>query len=544
MSHNFKDLKRLEQVISTMLSYEFGFWLSKMHLVKKRKDGFPIPSTEPIVIRKIMEELGGTFVKLGQLLSLRPDLIPPKYSEEFSNLQDNVKPFPRAQAIELIEESLGIKTKEVFTEIPKIPIASASIGQVYKAKLHNGTYVALKVQRPNIRDTIESDLEILAFFAKELKKHMNNKIMDPQVVVEELKNYTLKELNYLNELQNLEKFNATLPQGLIRVPRVYRDFSSDKVLVMEFLEGVKLKDYMKKKLSPKERTELADLLANSYFQQMFVTGFIHADPHPGNIIVLDEKKYPNQKIGLIDFGIVGKVDDSIKNGMLKMFLSLINKDLEGLVDSMVDLHLLKEKNNALMNDVRDVLGPYYNVSFDKIDLPKLFMQSLNFARRYNVEIPRDYVLVGKALVTIQSVCININPKFNLVESSKDFVTGMMLKKYSPKFILGKGIDKTKDVFSELMNFPKVVKNHFENEEQQKLYLKKISENIDGLEKEIDVVSERFFIMMSGIAFFVAAFFFKDQAPLIDGGLSIFSIVFVLLGIGFFFSAIFKKRHKN
>jgi len=541
LKRDFNDLKRFNQVVSTLLDYEFEFFLYKIKILSKSKKEI-MPGTEPEVIRKILEDLGGTFVKLGQLLSIRPDLIPIRYSQEFSKLQDSVKPFLLTDAKKLIEKESDKKISAIFKNFPKSTIASASIGQVYKANLKNGKSVAIKLQRPKIRKIMEEDLDILEFFAHQMKKHLGMKIIDPEMIVKELRDYTEDELDYRIEVRRLEKFHLLFKGSEIRAPFVYKELCSEKLIVMEYLKGRKLQDIINSNAKTDERKRISDILINAYFKQIFVDGIFHADPHPGNIIILD-KKY-EEKIGLIDFGIVGEISQEMKDNLLKMFLAMLNKDVGSMIDAMTNLHLVDTNNNEMRRDMSDLLAPYYNASLKEVNFPKLFIQSLKVARKHNLSVPKDYVLLGKALMTIESVCANLYPEFNLAESAKPFVTHLMIEKYSPERLIRAGATKTLTAVKYFHRIPKMVSQYFESETRQDEYLKKISENINIVDKRIDEISERFFLLAGGVVMIAVSFYFQTQPPY-SGGFSIPSLISLLLGIAFFVSMFgLKKKLRN
>ncbi|MCF7872533.1 hypothetical protein K9L97_05875 [Candidatus Woesearchaeota archaeon] len=537
--HKLRDIKRFNKVVETLINYEFGLWLHKIGLLKKSKNGFPFPSTEPEILRSVFEDLGGTFVKLGQFLSLRPDLIPRRYCDEFSKLQDSVKPFPKVEAVKIIENHLDLSFKKVFSEFSSKPIASASIGEVFKAKLHNGKYVAVKVKRPGIDDIVGSDLDILKFFAVKFRSYFKLGIVDPVEIVEELDSYTRLELNFLNELTNLEKFSSLNDNACVFVPRPYREFSSSDVLVMDFLDGVPLEVFLNSNPSFKLREKVSSILLESFLHQVFLIGFFHADPHPGNIFIKKHKDYVH--VNLLDFGIVGEVDASLRKGLLSLFLALMSKDLDGIADSLYDLHLVDRESPGLKRQIKDLLGPYYNVSFDKIDLPRLFMKSLDIARYYGVKVPKDYVLLGKALATLQGVCVRVNPKFNIVGASQSFVDEYIASKFFPKNILKEGVSKSKSYVSSIVKLPSFVRKYVESQSSQANALNNLDVTFHNLEKDIDLWGEKILLFILGVFLIIAGliFYFNSSFnsvwPLV--------IILELVGVAFFIVAALIKSSK-
>jgi len=523
-SKGFNEAKRFEQVLKTLMKYELGFLLKK-GLKKNRSQDI----NEPVVLRKIIEELGGTFVKLGQFLSLRPDLIPQKYCDEFAKLQDDVKPFSFEKAKKIVEDSTERSIKGLFSSFSKKVLASASIGQVYHAKLKNGPEVAIKVRRPGIEELMEVDLDILTMIAKQVKKYMNYEITDPEGIIEELRSYTMHELNYMHETMKISRFYKSFKDTSVKIPRPFKELCSEKVIVMEFIEGMKLSNYLKKKAPIKKRKEIADEIINAFFKQVFIDGIFHADPHPGNILVLNRKKYPTQAVAFLDFGITGEITEEIKHALIDLFIALIDRDIEKIITAMSELHLVDANSPELRRDMRDMLGPYYGVSLNKIDVPKLFIQSMKVAKKNNIKIPTDYVLLGKAMITLESVCSVIYPEFNFVESAKPFIAGMALNNFSPRKFASKSYHKILDLKETIEEIPKVAKQYVEMSEQQDKYMKELSEHVGVLDSQIKRMMDR--MVMIGCAFILmlGGYFLRDYPPII-GGFPIVSTIFIAVGL--------------
>ncbi len=528
----YREAQRFRQLVATLAKHELNYILhnAKTKKIFRQKSK---AETEPATIRKILEDMGGTFVKLGQLLSLRPDLIPFNYSRELSKLQDNVKPFPYNEAKKIIERELGKKIVDVFSEFQKKPIASASIGQVYKAKLVTGEKVAVKVQRPGIQKIVSTDIDIMAFFAKQINHYLKPKIFNAEEIIQEFKEYTEAELNYLYEQENLEKFYENFKGTTIKIPRPHPLLTTKKVLVMEYIEGDKLSD---KKSSLEKNKEITEELVNAFFKQVFIDGFLHADPHPGNILVL--KKPYRQSIALLDFGIATKIDHESKHAMKKLFVALIEKDIEQIISAMIELHLTQEDNHEIRRDMRELLSPYYAVSLKQINVPRLFIQSIKVARKHEGKVPREYVLIGKSLVTLESVCRNINPDFNFVETSKPFIERIALQEYALETIKERTAKKAAE-FKELAEtFPAKVNKYFQERKEHDIYVKKISSEITLIEKQIYGFTRGFMILGIATVLIITGFLAIDYPPLVMG-ISIFSVIAFLLAFSALITAIRK-----
>jgi ubiquinone biosynthesis protein len=302
----FIGIKRFEEILGVISRHGFDFMLEIAGL-KKRRLFTKKHESRPVEVRIILEELGGCFVKLGQFLSLRPDLIPKEYSEELAKLQDSVASFSYSEAKAVVEHELGESLKHLFKEFSHEPVASASIGQVYKATLLSGKIVAVKVMRPGVKAQVLADLEILEYLARLLKQHVKPGVFDPEEIFAEFKRYTESELDYLKEAKSIKSAHESIRHQGISVPRVYSELTTKSVLVMEFLDGVPLSRIIRSPGDYKriDKRLVCRRLANSFLSQVFIEGFFHADPHPGNILV------SGKGLGLLDFGIVGWVDDAL-----------------------------------------------------------------------------------------------------------------------------------------------------------------------------------------------------------------------------------------
>src|SRR4030042_1054576 len=410
----FRGIKRFEQVLHVLTKYELDYFLERAGLKRKGLFGKK-KSARPVELRMIFEELGGSFIKLGQLLSLRPDLIPREYLYELSKLQDDVEPFSYEEVEHVIKAELKKPVKKLFRSFEKKPVASASIGQVHVAKLKSGKKVAVKVMRPGIKTLVETDLEILDYFARLFKHHVKQSIVDPEEIFAEFKRYTENELDYLKEAHNIKHFYDNFRKDRkIRIPRVYGSLTTHRVLTMEFIEGVELKKIIMQPARHKRANtkEISRLLVESVMKQIFIDGFFHADPHPANILVR------KNTIGFIDFGIVGRLDEELKEKLGFLFISLIQRNVDGVVSSLISLNMVESDVDAaaLKRDIRDAIGAYYDTTIDRVDVAELFFRSISVARKHNIKLPSDLVLLGKALITLQGVGIMLNPGFNLIHA--------------------------------------------------------------------------------------------------------------------------------
>ncbi|MFH1072850.1 MAG: AarF/UbiB family protein, partial [Nanoarchaeota archaeon] len=378
-----------------------------------------------------------------------------EYCQEFSKLQEQAKPFPDHEAKKILQQELK-HTAQLITL--KKMIASASIGQVYAADL-KGEKVAIKIMRPGIEKTIQEDLDLLFYFVKLLALRFRPEVVDPMEIYEQFRLYTEHELDYILEARNIDTFYHNFLKTEIKIPHVYWHFTTRRVLTMEYISGKKLTS---RNLRRQEKRIIAEKLANCMFKQIFMDGVFHADPHPGNVIVL-----PGNNIALIDFGIVGTINTKMKQELTRLFVSLVTKNLDGVVDAFVNLNLVEYTSNReeLKTDIIRVLGKYYDRGLKDVNMSELIINSFNTAKKHGIKLPKDFTLLGKALITLEAVGKGLNPEFNIVVESEPFVKHILHEQYSPKTIATKALNAAPALMSYLAEMPQKT-NYFLSEFHQ------------------------------------------------------------------------------
>lgn len=481
----FRDMKRVEEIIRILLKYEMGYFL---HIIHFHKNNQQKREMQPETLRKMLQELGGGFVKLGQLLSIRPDLIPHKYCEELSKLQDEVSPFNANEVKKIIETELKKPINKIFSKIDYNAIAAASIGQVHKARLRNGKYVAIKVQRPGIKEVMETDIEILEYLAELVDKNFKQKLINPIKIIDEFKLYTEHELDYLKEAMNIENFYHKNIEGELKIPLVYKELSTQKVLVMEFIEGKEVKFYKNKPLKTKKI--IFQKIINAVFKSIFIDGIFHADPHPGNIIVMK-----NYQIAFIDFGIVGYIDDVTRDNFSELFISLITKDLDGIANSMIRLGMVTRSVNEeiLKQDLRSTLGAYYDTGIDKINVTQLFSEIMAIATKDKIGFPASFALLAKSVITLEGFALDFEPKFNVVTTSGPFIQRLIRQRTRPDEIVKRVYRNTKKIRDFVVDLPDASRQFANKLEETEDTLSDIDKNIATVSKEVIFVFNRILI---------------------------------------------------
>jgi ubiquinone biosynthesis protein len=358
--------------------------------------------------RAALEELGPAFVKFGQLLSLRADLLPPEVTGELGRLQDRMAPFPAAEARAAVEAELGGPLERFFGAFDPEPLAAGSIAQVHGATLPDGTAVAVKVQRPAIRAMIEGDLGVLATRAALLEAALPEaRIHQPRALVEEVSRTILKELDFRAEARAMERFGGHFAGSTqVRIPRVVRELSGPRVLVAERFEGRRITDVAG--VPPEERARLARAVNDCYLTQLFEHGIFHADPHPGNLVVLADGR-----LGLLDFGIVGRLSAAHRRALADLFLGVIRRDADRLLDVYLRLGIVGEgvRREALRSDLEELIEEYAGLPLRDVSAGEMLEHLVRLARAHRIRFPTSFFLLAKTVVLVESVTRALDPDY-------------------------------------------------------------------------------------------------------------------------------------
>jgi ubiquinone biosynthesis protein len=385
-------------------------------------------------LRELLDELGPTFVKFGQLLSTRPDVVPPDIITELRGLQDDVRPFPFEQAERVIEEDLGNSIDRLFLDFDPVPVAAASIGQVHRATLPNGKVVAVKIQRPGAPRQIEADLVLLYQAAKLVKERVRAlDFIDAHALVDEFAKQIRQELDYRLEGRNAQTFHRNFAgDPHVRVPKVYWMYTRARVLTLEWLEGTQLADVDTLPFTIEERRDLAYRIAETWMEMIFRHGFFHGDPHPANIMVLEEAG----TIGLVDFGAVGKLSDDDMSKLTRMFIDAAQENVDILPKRLAELGVRfpKEREEEFKAELREMYYRYYGASVSEIDPIQVIREAFQLIYAMNLHLPTRYLLLDRAIATLGSVGVELYPDFNVFEVAKPYARDLMLERFTPRRI--------------------------------------------------------------------------------------------------------------
>ena len=422
-----RNLGRLSEIAQVAVRHGFGY------AIDGRKGGDPAVegTARGRHLREMLDELGPTFVKFGQLLSTRPDIVPPDIIAELRSLQDDVRPFPYDEIEKMIEEDLGQPIERLFTEFDPQPLAAASIGQVHRATLPNGRRVAVKVQRPNAPRQIEADLSLMYQAARLVKERIRAlDFIDANEIVDEFARSIRQELDYRLEARNADAFHKDFAgHPHVAVPRVYWTYTRSRVLTLEYLDGVQLVDLELDAWSLEQRRHLAYLITETWMTMIFRNGFFHADPHPANILVLSP-----ERIGLVDFGLTGKLTDDDMSKLTRLFIDAASENIEILPKRLADLGVRypKEREEEFVAALRDLYYHYYGASLQEIDPIQVIREAFGLIYSMNLRLPTRFVMLDKAIATLGSVGIELYPDFNVFEVAKPYARDLMLERFTPR----------------------------------------------------------------------------------------------------------------
>lgn len=480
-------------------------------------------------IRITFEQLGPTFVKFGQVASLRTDLFPVDLTEELAKLQDEVPPLSFATIRSIIETELCTNLDEIFQTFYEVPIGSASIGQVHEAILHSGERVAVKVQRPDIQQNIEVDFDILTDIARLAEKRFEWALhYELSEVVGEFRRTLFNELNYTTEAQNAERLRKIFMQSkTIYIPEIYWNFTTKRILVMEYIDGVKLSDTVQLESGGFDRNLLASRVSNAVFTQIFIHGFFHADPHPGNLAAM-----PSDVIAFMDFGMVGRLTPDMKNRLSGLMIGLMRRNTALIVRALYRMGVVPQDidERKLYRDIEFLREKYYDIPLSQVNLGEAVADIFNIAYKHRIKIPIDLSLVGKTLLTIEGVVENLDPAFRIMDVAVPFGKKLLKEQLNPKTITRNATDSAYDLAEFAIDFPRQMKNFLWEIRHERIKAQLEIPEIQGILNKLDRISNRlsFSVILLALSIFMAGLMVASS--LSKSGSVIWNVPFAELGL--------------
>lgn len=538
---NVKKLRRSKDIVSVFIKYGL-YQNSDKKIFSKNKEKKTLHLSRPEKLRLALEELGPTFIKLGQILSVRPDLLPLEYIKELEKLQDEVCCSEDVKIDEIIKNNFGKSIDEIFISIETTPFASASLSQVYKAQLKNGDWVAIKVQKPNVEEIINTDLAILTDLANLSKIIIRDDwVFQPPLIVSEIKRSLTKEINFVLEGLNYERFNENFKKvDYVKLPKVYWQYTNTEILTMEYIDAIKMKELFTCQCDKYDKKKIAERGARIALKQIFVDGFFHADPHPANVLV----KSP-ATIVMIDVGMVGALDLNTRKILLNLLNAFINEDIDAIITSFKKLNIIKHDDNkldeaALKRDLFDLIDKYFGMPLKYFDFKEISQELFRTVYKYNLSLPADLTLMLKAISTVENTGKQLDPNFDIYATIESFIRENFLSKLSPSYIFNKSkralaqsVDILENLPNDFFNFINKIKD------QDALKIKIEKETQDKITKSIknSVLLISLSIIMAAVIISASVFIIYNQKNwlIILALFTTFLIVLVIL-----YKSIFKK----
>lgn len=535
--------KRFQEITNAFLRNGFSHFLFRLGLTDRgtSKDGGNEMNMQDVGVklRHALQELGPTFIKLGQIASSRRDLVPLEIAMELEKLQDHVASVPFDRIREIVEAELEEPLEHLFSRFDEEPLATASIGQVHIAHLPSGEKVAVKVQRPDIRPNVETDLAILSDLARFLEDNTDwAKTYHLHEMIIEFSRSLQDELDYRVEGRNGERIaKQFLEDPSIHIPKVHWDLSTDKVLTMEMVYGVKANDLEKLDSNGYDRKLIARRIVDSMFHQILDEGFFHGDPHPGNIYIL-----PENVVSYLDFGMVGRLDNNLKYHFASLLIHLREGNTEDMIETFSAMGILSDDTDmrAFTRDVSDLQTRYYDISLNEVSLGAIFIELFQVAYRHHIIIPSEISILGKAILTLEGLIAKLDPELGIMEAVEPFGKKLMRDRYHPKHLLENSWKDFVENIEILTNLPKDLKAIATTIRKGKLQLDINVQQVQVFLRRLDRISNRlsfsiillsFSILMVGLIIGSAIAGQRNilwQFPIIEAGSIIATLMFLFM----------------
>ncbi len=442
VNRNIRTIRRYRTILGVLIKYGFGHFVEQLNidyyleLGKRLVTLDKIPKdlerlSQPQRLRLVMEELGPTFIKLGQLLSTRPDVLDNAYILEFSKLQDKVPAVSFEEINAQIQRELGYPAEELFAEFSTKPLAAASIAQVHRGKLKSGEEVVFKVRRPGIVKIVETDIDVLMGLAYLIEQHVPTvALYDPVGLVKEFRRSIMRELNFTREGRTVDRFAVNFAESeTVYTPKIFWDYTGDIVLTMEYVDGIKISALEELTAQGYDLKEIARRGADAFLKQVLDFGLFHADPHPGNVFIL-----PDQVICMLDYGMVGRLGQDLKDQLIDLLQALLNRDVNRIISQLLYSGELTDDSDMknLRRDLHDFIEDYYDIVLQDIKVGKLLTEFIEILTHHRIHFPADFMILAKALVIMEGVGRQLDPEFNMINHMRPYVNKLVFERFSPK----------------------------------------------------------------------------------------------------------------
>lgn len=543
--------ERYRQIVSVMMDEglgtlvdQFGFkhgWLA--HARGAQPIGPDAKLTPEARVRRTFERLGPTFAKIGQLLSVRPDLIPASYAKELAKLQDEMAPFPFEQVKVTIEDAFGGSLRDLYLEFDETPAAAASIGQVHFARLPDGTPVAVKIQRPGVHEIIESDLDILRTQARRVQGRTDlGRRYDLVGLVDEFARVIREECDYVKEGENAERLREAFGDDeSVYFPRIYWDRTSDTVLTMERIEGVPFNDLARLDAEGVDRHLVAREGIVCYYEQIFIHGFYHADPHPGNLFAL-----PDGSVAFTDFGRCGELSLRARTLVADLLIAIMDQDGPAVADVLIEVSKGGSEDTdigGLQADAVKLIGKYYDLELQEVDSRVMVYEVMSLVGRHGLTMDSEFALLLTTFATLQALATNVDPSFHFVESVRPFAERLVEKEMEPGTLMRNFATTARGAIRSLQVMPEQITRVLKRVGDGSLSMTVRLGNYDPLMARVEQIADRLAFALVVSSFVVGLSFLLTRSDLpwwleLVAGFTL--VCSAGVGVWFFFSIIFRR----
>ncbi len=551
----YKHFRRYREIAQVLLRHGFGYLLHELELTqflgrRKKRELATHPEMETLPrakkarrLRTVLEELGPTFIKLGQLLSARADLLAPEYIHELEKLQDDVPPFPFEKVAETIQMELGHRLEELFTGFDPEPLAAASIGQVHRAVLKTGQEVAVKIRRPEIEKILTTDLEILHDLARLADRHAPFREMyNFRAMVEEFELIVTAELDLTREGQHADIFRKNFRgDPNIYIPAVYWEYTTSRVLTTEYVEGVKLTDRAEILRRGVDRRKIARLLTNALLRQILIDGFFHADPHPGNLFAL-----PGDRLMFLDFGIVGRLEENLKEKIGDLVLGLVNRSSHQVARAIAGMGVLPPDldRRAFYQDVERMRDKYYDVPFRELRLADSVNDVIGIAFRHHIRIPTQITMLARALVTAEGVSRQLDPDLSIAEIARPLSRRLLSHRFSLQNIRRLLTENLVDYHHLAVSLPRQLEQVLDLAASGELKINARNPETDRIIGRINILVNRLVLSILLAALMIGSALLAGREYIVFGRIGLAELLFIfggILGLALIFSILRSRK---